>query len=210
MRSSMSKKAVVTQQIRESASLCADLAGQADTIVQIAEQMAKAFRQGKKVLLFGNGGSAADAEHIACELAGKFTLFRDPLPAIALTTNTSSLTAIGNDFGYEEVFARQVRGLVAKGDVVIGISTSGASANVIRAIKQANQQGALTVAFTGAKGKLKQTAQHVLSIPSTDTPRIQEAHMVAGHIICCLVEKSLFSGERPLKTKSTAPRLKTR
>ena len=192
MRISRNEKAVVTEQIRESASLCADLAGQADTIVQIAQQMSKAFRQGKKALLFGNGGSAADAEHIACELAGKFTLFRDPLPAIALTTNTSSLTAIGNDFGYEEVFARQLRGLVAKGDVVIGLSTSGASPNVIRAIEEANRQGAITVAFTGAKGKLRESAQHVLSIPSTDTPRIQEAHMLAGHIICGLVEKSLF------------------
>ena len=193
MSSSMSKNVVVTQ-VRESAALCANLAGQADTIVQIAEQMTKAFRQGKKVLLFGNGGSAADAEHIACELAGKFALFRDSLPAIALTTNTSSLTAIGNDFGYEEVFARQLRGLVAKGDVVIGLSTSGASPNVIRAIEEANRQGAITVAFIGAKGKLKESAQHVLSIPSTDTPRIQEAHMLAGHIICGLVEKSLFGG----------------
>jgi D-sedoheptulose 7-phosphate isomerase len=192
LRTPRNKKAVITEQIRESASLCANLAGQADTIVQIAEQMTKAFRQGKKVLLFGNGGSAADAEHIACELAGKFTLFRDPLPAIALTTNTSSLTAIGNDFGYEEVFARQLRGLLAKGDVVIGLSTSGASPNVIRAIEEANRQGAVTVAFTGAKGKLRESAQQVLSIPSTDTPRIQEAHMLAGHIICGLVEKSLF------------------
>jgi len=192
LRSSTSKKVVVTQQIRESASLCANLAGQADTIVQIAEQMTKAFRQGKKALLFGNGGSAADAEHIACELAGKFTMFRDPLPAVALTTNTSSLTAIGNDFGYEEVFARQLRGLVSKGDVVIGLSTSGASANVIKAMEEANRHGAVTVAFTGAKGKLKKTAKHVLSIPSTDTPRIQEAHMLAGHIICGLVEESLF------------------
>jgi D-sedoheptulose 7-phosphate isomerase len=206
LRSPGDESALVAQQIRESSSLCAGLTAQADAIVEIAEQMTKAFRQGKKVLLFGNGGSAADAEHIACELAGKFTLFRDPLPAIALTTNTSSLTAIGNDFGYEEVFARQVRGLVAKGDVVIGISTSGASANVIRAIKQANQQGAVTVAFTGAKGKLKQIAQHVLSIPSTDTPRIQEAHMVAGHIICGLVEKSLFGRAESLDSKGAQSR----
>ena len=206
MRIPRNKRAVVTGQIRESASLCNGLAGQADTIVQIAEQMTKAFRQRKKVLLFGNGGSAADAEHIACELAGKFTLFRDPLPAIALTTNTSSLTAIGNDFGYEEVFARQLRGLVAKGDVVIGLSTSGASPNVIRAIEEANRQGAITVAFIGAKGKLKESAQHVLSIPSTDTPRIQEAHMLAGHIICGLVEKSLFGGAESPESKGAKSR----
>jgi D-sedoheptulose 7-phosphate isomerase len=202
LRSSTSKQVVVTQQIRESASLCANLAGQADTIVQIAEKMTQAFRQGKKALLFGNGGSAADAEHIACELAGKFTMFRDPLPAIALTTNTSSLTAIGNDFGYEEVFARQLRGLVSKGDVVIGLSTSGASANVIKAMEEANRQGAITVAFTGAKGKLKESAKLVLSIPSTDTPRIQEAHMLAGHIICGLVEESLFGRAESPNSKS--------
>jgi D-sedoheptulose 7-phosphate isomerase len=123
------------------------------------------------------------------------------LPAVALTTNTSALTAIGNDFGYEEVFARQLRGLVAKGDVVIGLSTSGASPNVIRAIEEANRLGAVTVAFTGGKGKLKETASHVLSIPSTNTPRIQEAHMLAGHIICGLVEKSLFEKPRPEKAK---------
>ena len=208
MRIPRNKRAVVTGQIRESASLCNGLAGQADTIVQIAEQMTKAFRQRKKVLLFGNGGSAADAEHIACELAGKFTLFRDPLPAIALTTNTSSLTAIGNDFGYEEVFARQLRGLVAKGDVVIGLSTSGASPNVIRAIEEANRQGAITVAFTGARGKLKESAQHVLSIPSTDTPRIQETHMVAGHIICGLVEQSLFSAGQTAEPRPATSRTK--
>ena len=210
MRIPRNKRAVVTGQIRESASLCNGLAGQADTIVQIAEQMTKAFRQRKKVLLFGNGGSAADAEHIACELAGKFTLFRDPLPAIALTTNTSSLTAIGNDFGYEEVFARQLRGLVAKGDVVIGLSTSGASPNVIRAIEEANRQGAITVAFTGAKGKLKESARHVLSIPSTDTPRIQEAHMVAGHIICGLVEQSLFSAGRTAEPRNVSSPVRRR
>ena len=208
MRIPRNKRAVVTGQIRESASLCNGLAGQADSIVQIAEQMTKAFRQRKKVLLFGNGGSAADAEHIACELAGKFTLFRDPLPAVALTTNTSCLTAIGNDFGYEEVFARQLRGLVAKGDVVIGLSTSGASPNVIRAMEEANRQGAITVAFTGAKGKLKESAQHVLSIPSTDTPRIQEAHMLAGHIICGLVEQSLFSAGRNAKPRPVSSRTK--
>lgn len=200
------KKAVVTEQIRESASLCSALAEQADAIVQIAEQMTKAFRRGNKVLLFGNGGSAADAEHIACELSGKFTLYRDPLPAIALTTNTSSLTAIANDFGYEEVFARQLRGLVTKGDVVIGLSTSGESPNVVRAIEEARQRGAVTVAFTGARGSLREIPQYVLSISSSNTPRIQEAHMVAGHIICCLVETSLFEATQSPKSKSAQSR----
>ena len=186
------KKAAVLQQIAESASLSRSLAEQAGMIVKIAEQMVKAFRKGNKVLLFGNGGSAADAEHIACELAGKFTLHRDPLPAIALTTNTSSLTAIANDFGYEEVFARQLRGLIIKGDVVVGISTSGSSPNVIKGMEEAQKHGAITVAFTGQGGRLQEAAQYVLSIPSANTPRIQEAHMVAGHIICYLVEVSLF------------------
>jgi len=208
LKSPVNIRTLVAQQIRESSSLCAGLAGQADVIVEITERMTKAFRQGRKVLLFGNGGSAADAEHIACELAGKFTLLREPLPAVSLTTNTSSLTAIGNDYGYEEVFARQVRGLVVKGDVVIGLSTSGESTNVIRAIEEANRHGAITVALTGASGKLKEIAQHVLSIPSTDTPRIQEAHMVAGHIICGLVEQSLFSAARTAEPRAAKSRVR--
>jgi D-sedoheptulose 7-phosphate isomerase len=208
LRISENKPEVVIGQIRESASLCETMAEQAETIVEIADQMTQAFKRGNKVLLFGNGGSAADAEHIAAELAGKFTLFRDPLPAVALTTNTAALTAIGNDFGYEEVFARQLRGLVTKGDVAIGISTSGASPNVIKAIEEANRRGAVTVAFTGAHGKLKESAQLVLSIPSTDTPRIQEAHMLAGHIICGLVEQSLFSTGQTAEPRTATTRAK--
>ncbi len=200
-----SKKAVVLKQIEESASLSRSLTEQDGVIVEIADQLVKAFRRGNKVLLFGNGGSAADSEHIACELSGKFTLYRDPLPAIALSTNTSSLTAIANDFGYDEVFARQLRGLIIKGDVAVGISTSGSSPNVIKGIEEAQKHGAITVAFTGQGGKLKDVAQYALSIPSTNTPRIQEAHMVAGHIICCLVEASLFQDTPSLsrRTKST-------
>jgi D-sedoheptulose 7-phosphate isomerase len=197
------KKATVTKQIKESASLTSSLADQTAVIVQIADQMVEAFRRGNKVLLFGNGGSAADAEHIACELSGKFTLYRDPLPAIALTTNTSSLTAIANDFGYEEVFARQLRGLIAEGDMVIGMSTSGASPNVIKGIEEAHKHGAITVAFTGQEGKLKDVAQYALSISSNNTPRIQEAHMVAGHIVCCLVERSLFEAAPSLNQRAT-------
>jgi D-sedoheptulose 7-phosphate isomerase len=210
LRTSENKTGVVIGQIRESTSLCESMAKQAKTIVEIADQMTRAFRRGNKVLLFGNGGSAADAEHIACELAGKFTLFRDPLPAVALTANTASLTAIGNDFGYEEVFARQLRGLVAKGDIAIGLSTSGASPNVIKAIDEANRRGAITVAFTGANGKLKESAQLVLSILSTDTPRVQEAHMLAGHIICGLVEQSLFSAGQTAEPRTATTRAKKR
>ncbi len=190
------KKKVVASQVRESVALCAALEEQAGIIVDIADAMVRALRRGNQVLLFGNGGSAADADHLAGELAGKFTLFREPLPAISLTASTASLTAIANDFGYEEVFARQVRGLAARGDVVVGLSTSGESSNVVRGIDAARQLGAVTVAFTGAGGTLRDLAHHVLSIPSTDTPRIQEAHMLAGHIICSLVETSLFGPGR--------------
>jgi len=194
------KKAVVAAQIAESAALCTALAGQADAIVRVADQIVKAFRRGNKVLLFGNGGSAADAEHIACELSGKFTLYRDPLPAVALTTNTSSLTAIANDFGYNEVFARQLRGLATRGDVVIGISTSGSSPNVIAGMEEAKRMGATTVALTGRAGKLGDLSDHVIAVPSTNTPRIQESHIVAGHIICYLVEVTLFGSTQPSST----------
>jgi len=186
------QSAVVARQVRESIALKEHLMAQADLIIQVAMQMVEAFRRGNKVLLFGNGGSAADAEHIACELAGKFYADRAPLPAIALSSNTASVTAIANDFGYDQVFARQLRGLVTKGDVVVGISTSGASPNVIAGIQEAERMGAITVAFTGGAGRLRRIARYALSMPSSDTPRIQESHITAGHIISYLVEQNLF------------------
>jgi D-sedoheptulose 7-phosphate isomerase len=190
------REAKIIKQIEDSARLKECLKEQAGNLIAIADQLTQAFRKGKKVLLCGNGGSAADAQHIAGELAGKFYFDRDPLPAIALTTNTSSLTAIANDYSYEDVFARQVRGLVKKGDVVIGISTSGASKNVILALEEAKRGGAVTVAFAGQKGPLNKLADHVLAVPSRDTPRVQEVHITAGHIICCLVEEALFKKEQ--------------
>lgn len=168
------------------------LSAHADIMARIASLMASAFRKGNKVVFFGNGGSAADAQHLAAELAGRFSLDRGPLPAIALTTNSSVLTAIANDYGYEHVFARQVKALVQPGDVVIGISTSGESPNVIKGIEEARRCGATTVAFTGDKGKLKDAAELALCVRSAETPHIQEAHITAGHIICALVEKELF------------------
>ena len=191
----MDKEAEVRKQIEESISLKKYLQLDAAVLMTIAEQIAEALRKGNTVFLFGNGGSAADAQHIASELTGKFYLDRPPLPAIALTTNTSSLTAIANDYGFENVFARQLSGLVKKGSVVIGISTSGISPNVVLGIEEAKRLGAVTIAFTGQGGKLKEVADYVLSIPSTDTPRIQEAHITAGHIICYLVEEALFGSE---------------
>jgi D-sedoheptulose 7-phosphate isomerase len=188
----MDREDMVVKQIEESTRLKESLQAEAKTLVAIADQLVQALRRGNKVLLFGNGGSAADAQHIACELSGRFSRDREPLPAIALTTNTSSLTAIANDYGYEAVFARQLRGLVKKGDIVIGISTSGSSANVLLAIEEANRRGAVTVALTGQGGTLKELAHYVLSVSSTSTPRIQEAHITIGHIICHLVEEELF------------------
>jgi len=188
---------IIARQIEESVELKKALITKTDLILEIASQIIQAFRRGNKMLLFGNGGSAADAQHIACELAGKFYLDRDPLPAIALTTNTSSLTAIANDYGYQGIFARQLQGVVTKGDIVIGISTSGSSPNVIKGIEEAKRCGAITVAFTGQGGKLKEIAEYVLSIPSTNTPRIQEAHITAGHIIAYLVEEALFGENLP-------------
>jgi len=186
----------ITKQLEDNIALQRYLQKQTKVLTTIAELLVQAFQKGNKVFLFGNGGSAAAAQHIACELSGKFYLNRNPLPAIALTTNTSSLTAIGNDYGYEEVFARQVKGLVREEDIVIGISTSGNSPNVLRGIEQAKQMGAITLAFTGQGGKLKELTDYVLSIPSNNTPRIQEAHITAGHIICYLVEKALFGDSK--------------
>lgn len=189
------REAIVFEQMEESIRLKRYLQAEAKTLTAIADQLVKALRNGNKVLLFGNGGSAADAQHIACELAGKFCLDRDPLPAIALTTNTSLLTAIANDYGYETIFARQLQGPVREGDIVIGISTSGRSPNVLLGMEEAKRRGATTIAFTGQGGKLSELGDYVLSIPSEDTPRIQEAHIAAGHIICYLVEETLFGGK---------------
>jgi D-sedoheptulose 7-phosphate isomerase len=188
----MDRKSEIIRQIEESAELKKALKTQINSLLKIADQITQAFREDNKLILFGNGGSAADAQHIASELSGKFYLDRDPLPAIALSTNTSSLTAIANDYSFETIFSRQVRGLVKKGDIVVGISTSGNSPNVLRGVEEAKRLGAITIAFTGQGGKLKELADYVLSVSSTDTPRIQETHITAGHIICYLVEDALF------------------
>lgn len=162
-------------------------------IAQVADEIVRAYQKGNKVVWFGNGGSAADAQHLSAELLGKFYIKRKALESVALTTNTSVLTAVANDYGFSEIFARQVEALVNRGDVTIGISTSGNSPNVIRGIEQSKRQGAVTVAFTGATGgKLKGNTDYLVAVPSTDTPRIQESHIMIGHIICYLVEKELF------------------
>jgi len=161
-------------------------------IERIVEFIIIAYKTGGKVVLFGNGGSAADAQHLAGELVGQFALKRQAFPAIALTTNTSILTAVANDYGYDAVFSRQVEALVNEKDVVIGISTGGNSPNVIEAIEIAKMKGAKTIGLTGGNGgKLAEVADLVLIVPSDITPRIQEVHITIGHIVCELVEKEL-------------------
>ena len=162
-------------------------------IENISKKIINAYRNKKKVVLFGNGGSAADAQHIAAEFVGKFYKNRESLPALAFHTNTSVLTATANDFGYDLVFERQVSSFVEGGDIAIGISTSGNSPNVIKGLIKAKEKGAITVGFTGSKkSKVEEITDICLKIPSTDTPRIQEGHITVGHIICYLVEKDLF------------------
>jgi D-sedoheptulose 7-phosphate isomerase len=162
-------------------------------IANISKKIINAYKNKKKVILFGNGGSAADAQHIAAEFVGKFYKDRDSLPALAFHTNTSVLTATANDFGYDLVFERQVSSFVENGDIVIGISTSGNSPNVIKGLIKAKEKGAITVGFTGQKpSKVGEITDICLKIPSTDTPRIQEGHITVGHIVCYLVEKELF------------------
>ena len=152
------------------------------------------LKTGGKVILFGNGGSAADAQHIAGELVGRFKLDRPALPAMALTANTSILTAMANDCGYNTVFSRQVEALVTGKDVVIGISTSGASPNVIEALAMAKAKGARTIGLTGDQGsRMTEVTDLVIAVPSDDTPRIQEAHITIGHIVCELVERELVN-----------------
>jgi len=187
-------KSLIEKAINESISVKERLKDQIDIIEKIAMEAIKTIKNGGKIVLFGNGGSAADAQHIAGELIGKFKLERESLPAIALTTNTSIITAVANDVGFEEVFSRQVQGIVTNKDLVIGISTSGESINVIKAILAAKDKRAKTVALTGkGGGKLATIADISLIVPSDETPRIQEAHITIGHIICELIEKEIFS-----------------
>lgn len=153
-----------------------------------------AFQKGNKVLFCGNGGSAADAQHLAAEFSGRFYKDRKALPSEALHCNTSYLTAVGNDYSYDVIYARLVDGIGVEGDVLVGLSTSGNSANIIKAFEAAHNNKMTTIAFTGATGgKMKDISDHLFNVPSTDTPRIQESHIMIGHIICELVEENLFS-----------------
>ncbi|HMT97680.1 MAG TPA: D-sedoheptulose 7-phosphate isomerase [Ferruginibacter sp.] len=163
------------------------------TIEQCVETIVNAFKNGNKVLFCGNGGSAADAQHLAAEFSGRFYTDRDALPAEALHCNTSYLTAVANDYGYDLVYSRIIKGTGNKGDVLVGLSTSGNSSNILKAFEVARQKGVITIGFTGATGgKMKALSDYLIDVPSTDTPRIQESHIMIGHIICQLVEEQYF------------------
>ena len=168
-----------------------------DTVVEVSKLLSNAFNKGNKLILFGNGGSATDASHIAGEFVNRFKKERPGLPAIALNTDIAVMTAIANDYDFSEIFARQIKVLAEEGDVAIAISTSGDSPNVLKGIEAAKKKHLKTIAFTGAKGdKLASKADYVFAVPSSNTPRIQEVHITLGHILCQMVEEILFEAPR--------------
>jgi D-sedoheptulose 7-phosphate isomerase len=186
----------VTRSIQASISAKERLLSSAEvisTIAKVSRLLIEALQHGNKVLLFGNGGSAADAQHIAAEFVGRFAFDRPALPALALSVNTSCVTAVGNDYGFDLVFSRQIEALARPGDVAIGISTSGNSPNVLCGMSAAEKIGLHTIALTGCSGgKIKNAVDHCVCVPSNETPRIQECHILIGHIISELVEQTIF------------------
>ena len=163
------------------------------TISECVTVIVNAFNNGNKVLFCGNGGSAADAQHLAAEFSGRFYIDRDALPAEALHCNTSYLTAVANDYSFDLIYSRLIKGLGKKGDVLVGLSTSGNSANIVNAFETAKEKEIITIGLTGfTGGMMKEISDYLLNVPSTDTPRIQESHILLGHIICELVEEKLF------------------
>jgi len=163
-------------------------------VAAIAERIARILRGGGKLLIAGNGGSAADAQHVAAEFLSRFAIDRRPLPAVALTTDTSAITAIGNDYGFEHIFERQLRGLGRKEDAFVAISTSGRSPNIVAALKAAREIGLTTIGFSGSGGEMRPLCDLLLAVPSPETALIQQVHLVAYHAICGIVERELFSG----------------
>jgi D-sedoheptulose 7-phosphate isomerase len=191
-------KSYILAELDKTASVMNELRASGDivaTIEAIAERCVEALRRGNKILLAGNGGSAADAQHLAGELVSKLVFDRPGLAAIALTVDTSVLTAVGNDYGYEKVFSRQIDALGREGDVFIGISTSGRSPNIKAALAEARRKGLVCIGFTGAGGgDMPPLCDICLRMPSNETPKIQEGHIVSGHIVCALVERAIFGG----------------
>lgn len=186
-------RAAIQAELKESSRVLAALAERTESIEKVAEELVAAYKRGKKMVLFGNGGSAADAQHIATEMVSGFTIHNRPsLPALALTTDTSALTAIGNDFSFEKIFSRQVESMANEGDVVVAISTSGKSKNVVLGAQAAKERGAFVVGFTGETGgDLKAHCDVCVCVPSRSTPHIQEAHIAIGHILCAIVERAV-------------------
>ena len=192
----MDEKILISERIKNSINVKEEILQREDilqTINEIAEKMIDTFKNDKKVLFCGNGGSAADAQHLAAELSGKFYLDRDPLRAEPLNINTSFMTAVANDLSYEEVFSRLIKANGRPGDILVAISTSGNSINVIEALKVAKDRKMITVGLTGETGgNMKNLCHYLIKVPSADTPRIQESHILIGHIICEIVEKRIF------------------
>ena len=195
---------VFNQAIADHLEVIGTIATQVELLEKIARLMASALHAGNQILWCGNGGSAGDSQHLAAEIVGRFRRERRGLPSIALTTDTSILTAVANDYGYEAVFSRQVEAMARPGDVLVGISTSGNSHNVIAAVEKAHAQGVITVAFTGeGGGRMGSLADHLFAVNSRDTARVQEAHMVAGHMICDWLELDWLASEaQPAKQDS--------
>ncbi|HJR55979.1 MAG TPA: D-sedoheptulose 7-phosphate isomerase [Rhizomicrobium sp.] len=188
----MSRSAAIVSRLRDVQARLAQLESHADTIGAAADLMVACLKREGKVLFCGNGGSAADSQHLAAELMGRYLRDRKPLPALALTVDTSALTAIGNDYGYEHVFSRQLRGVGRAGDVLFGLSTSGNSANVVQAFVAAKEMGIQTIALTGESGgKLAAMADVAIKVPSSETNVIQEMHIVVGHTLCGYVEEEV-------------------
>src|SRR5579859_1299700 len=196
MRSGINFEALVSERIQENIGvnqiMLNDVAFQ-QIIADAGAALMEVLREGKKALFFGNGGSAADAQHLAAELTGRFQVERRALPGLALTVNAASLTAIANDYSFDHVYARQVESLGVQGDAAVGITTSGQSRNVLCALETARKQGLVTVALTGRRGSLlKSLVDFCICIPSDETPRIQEGHILTGHILCEIIERGLF------------------
>ena len=185
---------ILEKSLNESSETIAAVSCLSKQIEQFCDVVIDSLNRGNKVIFCGNGGSAADAQHLTAEFTGRFFLERRPLPAIALNTNVSAITAIANDYGYDEIFLRQTQALAQTGDVLVGISTSGNSKNIVKAFEYANSIGVTTVGFTGKSGgKMKELADILINVPSDCTPRIQEAHITIGHIMCEIVEQDLFA-----------------
>lgn len=186
-------KEKITEYLKEGVKLRESFIGKEEEIIEAVEMVVSTLESGNTVLLCGNGGSAADSQHIAAEFVNKFYYDRKPLPAIALTTDTSILTSAANDYSFEQVFEKQVEAVGEPEDLLIGISTSGNSENVIRALKKANKKKIKSIGLTGkGGGKMKELVDLLIEVPSTDTPKIQEMHITIGHLICLLVEEEIF------------------